>query len=378
MTITPPALVTGPVRQPLPFGLFSVVAVLEDSSVRWEGGGIQFDQLGCPPDIHQIGAFDCEGDTPGLPKTFDPSGGLGNGIQFTVYGSYKCSPIGNPLAYGQEVATARLMTFEESRAEARLWNGSGDPLDMPLAFTEATPVDLDTGDLSVIIPAVETAIARGYGSLGVIHMSRANATRGIDASVLEVKGGRLQTVLGTPVIAGTGYEDDLIVGTPALTGYRSGIFTSSNRPGDLLDRANNDLYAVAERSYVLAYDDCGPWAFTVKPGTVGPIPGPPGASAYEIAVADGFVGTEAEWLESLTGPAGDAATVAVGTVTTGAAGSGASVANAGTPAAAVLDFSIPQGAPGLPGNPGVVQAIVPGDGVTVDAADPANPVISVP
>lgn len=33
-------------------------------------------------------------------------------------------------------------------------------------------------------------------------------------------------------------------------------------------------------------------------------PGPAGASAYEVAVAAGFVGTEAQWLESLVGPAG--------------------------------------------------------------------------
>lgn len=32
--------------------------------------------------------------------------------------------------------------------------------------------------------------------------------------------------------------------------------------------------------------------------------GADGASAYEVAVANGFVGTEAEWLESLVGPAG--------------------------------------------------------------------------
>ncbi len=45
-----------------------------------------------------------------------------------------------------------------------------------------------------------------------------------------------------------------------------------------------------------------------------------------------------------SGPAGDAATVAVGTTATGAAGSSATVANSGTDEAAVLDFSIPRGA----------------------------------
>lgn len=34
------------------------------------------------------------------------------------------------------------------------------------------------------------------------------------------------------------------------------------------------------------------------------VPGPAGASAYEVAVAAGFVGTEAQWLASLVGPPG--------------------------------------------------------------------------
>jgi len=47
-----------------------------------------------------------------------------------------------------------------------------------------------------------------------------------------------------------------------------------------------------------------------------------------------------------TGPAGAAASVSIGTVTTGAAGTQVEVINSGTPSAAVLNFTIPQGAPG--------------------------------
>jgi Collagen triple helix repeat (20 copies) len=50
-----------------------------------------------------------------------------------------------------------------------------------------------------------------------------------------------------------------------------------------------------------------------------------------------------------TGPSGAAATVSVGTVTTGAAGTQASVSNSGTSSAAVLNFTIPQGAAGANG-----------------------------
>jgi hypothetical protein len=54
----------------------------------------------------------------------------------------------------------------------------------------------------------------------------------------------------------------------------------------------------------------------------------------------------------LQGPQGIAATVAIGTVTTGAAGSSAAVANGGTPNAAVLNFTIPRGNAGAPGGTG--------------------------
>lgn len=100
--------------------------------------------------------------------------------------------------------------------------------------------------------------------------------------------------------------------------------------------------------------------------------GTDGLSAYEVAVANGFVGNEAAWLASLvgatgaTGPQGPtgatgangndgaAATIAVGTVTTGAAGSSAIITNVGTSSAAVFDFTIPRGDTGASGSGGTV------------------------
>ncbi len=71
-----------------------------------------------------------------------------------------------------------------------------------------------------------------------------------------------------------------------------------------------------------------------------------------------FIRYDGYWVEinpGLLGPAGDdgaAATIAVGTVTTGAAGSSATVTNSGTSSAAVFDFSIPVGATGATGAAG--------------------------
>lgn len=73
----------------------------------------------------------------------------------------------------------------------------------------------------------------------------------------------------------------------------------------------------------------------------------------EQGIADYQVGPKGD-----PGPAGnagadgEAATVTVGTVTTGAAGSQASVTNAGTTAAAILNFAIPQGEKGDTGAAG--------------------------
>ena len=63
------------------------------------------------------------------------------------------------------------------------------------------------------------------------------------------------------------------------------------------------------------------------------IQGPKGATGDQGAKGD-------------TGPQGPAATIKVGTVTTAAYGTPASAKNSGTSSAAVIDFVIPQGAPG--------------------------------
>lgn len=59
------------------------------------------------------------------------------------------------------------------------------------------------------------------------------------------------------------------------------------------------------------------------------------------------------------GPPGEAATISVGSTTTGAAGSNATVVNSGTVNNAVLDFTIPRGNTGQPGATGNTGATGP-------------------
>lgn len=75
------------------------------------------------------------------------------------------------------------------------------------------------------------------------------------------------------------------------------------------------------------------------------------------------------------GATGDAATIAVGTVTTGAAGSSATVTNVGTSSAAVFNFSIPQGNAGIPGPTAVSSpvTVTPAFGTAYAATVPTKP-----
>lgn len=265
--IAPPQLVTGAPRVPLPFGLLSVLSPRQNVEERWENGVI-WESLTCEP-ADGIGQADCDpAETPGLPKNLDGGNGpVGEASAITVYGHWTCTPIGNSQERATELATLHLTTREEARVEQAIWTGD---LENTPSFRDATALSADAMTLRRGIAALEKAIAEEYGSQGVIHLTRETASLALERGVVESKGGRLFTKLGTPVIAGTGYDGSGPTGsaapgddeawayvTPALFGYRSEIFYPSSVPFDLLDRAQNNLYAVAERTYLIGWDDCG-------------------------------------------------------------------------------------------------------------------------
>jgi hypothetical protein len=145
---------------------------------------------------------------------------------------------------------------------------------------------------------------------------------------------------GTPGPAGLRWRDD--VGSGAWT------VDTSYAVRDACAHAGASYRCLA--AHVATVDN--------EPGTLG------GAVYWTTIAAKGAKGDKGDTgdqgpqgdqgLTGDTGPQGDpgvAATVAIGTVTTGAAGSAASVTNVGTPNAAVLDISIPQGDEG-PAGPG--------------------------
>lgn len=270
MSYAAPALVEGQARQGLPYGLFSVLSPRADESNRWQNG-IQWEPLTCEPVSGRAGAGCVSPDEEvlGLPKNLDPnSGGIGEAAAFAIYGHYTCSPVGHTLEEIQAFSDAHLLAREEAGVEATLWDGR---LGNSPNFQDDA-VDLTSGGAVTPLRAlaqVEDFIATEYGSLGLIHMTRGALVILSEFGVITGNGSKLVTAAGTPVVAGAGYPNTgpsgsapaagnyWIMGSPALFGYRSEVFNSSNRPGDLLDRANNVMTAISERNYLLAYDDCG-------------------------------------------------------------------------------------------------------------------------
>lgn len=108
--------------------------------------------------------------------------------------------------------------------------------------------------------------------------------------------------------------------------------------------------------------------------------GPEGKSAYEVAVENGYTGTEEEWLASLKGPVGETPDISIGTVTTVEPGTPAAASMGGTPEAPVLNLSIPKGAVGATPNftVGTVTTGQPGTPVVVTiTGTPEAPVLNL-
>lgn len=266
-------VVPGPARAPLPYGLFSVLVPRPEGEGRWQNG-VQWEPLTCAP-VSGIGPSCEPGESIGLPKSFADGGGVGEASPFAVYGSYVCSPVGRTIEEAQERATLHLINREEAGVEAALWTGAlGNTPNLRNA------VVLGGGAVDVVegMGLLEDYLATEYGSLGVLHMTRGGATSAANGMMAMREGARLVSALGTPIVAGAGYDGSSPEGaaatdgttwlyaTPALFGYRSEIFPSVTRGGDLLDRGENNLYAIAERNYVLGWDDCGVAAVQINLG----------------------------------------------------------------------------------------------------------------
>lgn len=264
--IAPKQRVDAPAASPLPGGLFSQFSPIEDSSVRWENGVTWEDseraQLGA------IGQWQSPGAVPGLPKSLtDPKCiTLESQAPLTVYAAFRTTPLGHSPAEATQIAASRLLMQEEHAVEQALWTGApsrglGLGKVRSYAVKGAGKLDLPQG-----VAALEHYAAQ-YGFQPTLHVPRRLGSLLASAKIIkDSRGGGFETRLGTPVVVGAGYPDEMqIVATGPIVIYRGEAFTSTTGAGGF-DKGQNDLTGLAERQYVIGFNKWDAFRVTVDAG----------------------------------------------------------------------------------------------------------------
>lgn len=252
--IAPKQRIEAPVTQRPTGGLFSQFAPIEDSSIRWENGVTWEDVERA--DIGTIGQYQKPGTVKGLPKTLDtPRGVTLESLEpLTLYAVFRTTPLDHTPEEAVAIAAQRLAQYEEYEIEKALWSGvkgAGPALvNVQEWANNSGPQDAESA-----WNAAEH-YARTPGIKPTFHVSRRLCGLLTARQMFEcLPDGTFRTKMGTPVVAGYGFVDKppVIVSTGPIQIYRGDVFTSTNAAGGF-DKGTNDLTAVAERQYVIAYN----------------------------------------------------------------------------------------------------------------------------
>jgi hypothetical protein len=272
--------VSSPTFTPLSYGLLSAADIVTEGSSRWTGG-IEFIPDAC--EEAGITTSPCPA-TGSIHKSPNVTGVDVRGADpFTVFADILCSPVGFDEDEFKARTTAALTNGEARAAERVFWTGVAGAatvnphLAEDTAVTDARGVLLQSAASLVITGAaisvtralglLEGSLAECYGGEGVIHVPReALAHLGAVTNVVR-DGQRLRTLSGNIIAAyssnnkegPTGAEATLGEGwfyaTGALSIRRSGIDYVSAYT-EAVDRSENTMVYIAERTYVVNWDCC--------------------------------------------------------------------------------------------------------------------------
>ncbi len=238
-------LVDAPTVVPQPYGIFSVAETRLTTDEHWRLG-IRWQSQACSQVKETTG--ECIIPREGEALEPDDYCYVAEFEPFTVYAYDNDSIPGHTLEEHRAQVVQRLINGEQRAVEERVWAA--------ITADAGAPLDLSAYDLRFALGYVEQQVSQNYSGTGVIHMSHLVATLLWDA--LFVSGGRLQTLHGTPVVVGAGYDtatDPLtrvgyIYGTGAMVLYRGDIDTRESA----IDKAVNQVSYIAQRDYAVGWD----------------------------------------------------------------------------------------------------------------------------
>ena len=228
---------------------------------------------------------------------------------------------------------------------------SATPLDYPTDLVEVDPKTLVPAESSV--PAWEAAVSAVEGYAQAAADSAALAASEAD-SVEQTIAAEVQDWLAAnpPAAGDDGREVEFGVSATHVQWRYVGdvAWTDLLALSSIVGATGATPEFQATASHLQWREPGGVWADLVPLSDLLGPKGDPGLSAYEVAVAAGFVGSEAEWLAALKGDEGDAAPLPVitATATTGTPGTEAEASVSGTYPNLSLDLTIPRGEAGIP------------------------------
>lgn len=179
------------------------------------------------------------------------------GSPIPIYHVFQCRLIGNGEADSR--AKERALRSLDLGASRAVEQGFQTVFGTGAVDLTATPVD-PVRSLGIL----EQYAGENYGGTPVIHMDRLMATRLMDNGVIERVNGRLETGLGSIVVAGAGYDADAAL--PAAVGagndwmYATGNVRIWQSPkttisGLVLDNPyTNQFKSLAERVYIPTFE----------------------------------------------------------------------------------------------------------------------------
>lgn len=274
-------IVDPPTHTSLPYGLWDTIQHPAPTGPHWQqgvtwiercpDGGTTYDEclavtgMGAPPEP--------SAKADNVDQTFRGA------TPFTVYTEFDCSPVG--LSDAATAASDALARVEQHQVEAAFWTGTAggqslvfphlaadaEVLDtqsiilQPVATPVVTGVDVVTG-----LGELEQALAECYPGQGVIHVSRSVLPSLASWNLAVEADGRLMTPAGNLIVVGGGYPgtspagaafpegESWIYATGPVFGYRGDVFVTSVR--DSLDRSENTVRMIAERTYVIGFECC--------------------------------------------------------------------------------------------------------------------------
>lgn len=278
------ALVDPPRRQPMPYGVFTVVEErpVSDPHILL---GVEYQPL-CGSSSTTFDYCVTGGPGPGFAPT--ASRQMRAATPFTVYADLACSAVGTTWDQAYEDVTNILKTTEQYQVERALWTGQVAGLDNQmyphLAASSAVTTSIVQGGLQVTLqtaatsvtgspvsPAVgigllESQLGACYDGVGVIHVPESAVPALANLNMIYRDGPNLRTYNGNLVVAGAGYTGSSPSGVAPSPGttwmyatgqlfmYRGPIKTFTRE--ESFNRANNTLTAIAQRTYVLGWDCC--------------------------------------------------------------------------------------------------------------------------